>query len=156
MSSRKKSIKPPPVLDNCRILEYVIVPRSTAYSGHSNVGPVPRLAIGEPIGEGELLLLRCDRNWRVLGASAHPSIRQAKHRAELAYPGLTAAWIDAGVSKAQAEAYLDKRWKGAKCSFCGRRPDQISQFVTKGKVRICDVCIREYYGILNITTPAGP
>jgi hypothetical protein len=130
------------VIDNCRILEYAIV------AGKES-GPVPRLAIGEPIGEGELILLHCDKSWRVVGMSAHPSVRQARQRAERAYPGVTAAWVDAGISKAQAEAYVDKRWKGSRCSFCGRRPDQISQFITKGKVHICDVCIREYYATVG-------
>jgi len=27
------------------------------------------------------------------------------------------------------------------CSFCGRGPDQINALVSKGSVRICDLCV---------------
>jgi hypothetical protein len=131
---KKKSDAPPPVLEGCRLVAYSLT---------------PRLAIAEPMSEGELLLIQCDKNWRVLGASAHPSMRQARHRAERDHPDKPIAWVDAGVSKAQAEAHLDKQWKGERCSMCRRRPDQISQFFTKGNVRICDICIRESYALLG-------
>lgn len=29
------------------------------------------------------------------------------------------------------------------CSFCGRRPDEVTKIVESANARICDVCIRQ-------------
>ena len=138
----KKASGPPQILDGSRVVEYAVIPKSVQYAGHSGVfvdgkevGPVPRLAIGEPVGDGEIPLFHCDDKWRVVGISSHPSIRQAKHRAERAYPGITDAWTDSGLPKVE-------------CSFCGRKSDQVQQMIAKENVRICDICVRESYAKL--------
>ncbi len=140
----KKASGAPEVLDGSRIVEYVVIPKSLKYSGHTNlfvdgkeIGPVPGMAIGEPVGDGEIPLFLCDEKWRVVGTSSHPSIRQAKHRAERAYPGVTALWVDTGLPKVE-------------CSFCGRKSDQVRQMIAKDNVRICDICVRESYAKLNL------
>jgi len=154
---RKKSAKPPPVLACCRVLRYAVLSSSVRYSGHSNLyvdgrelGPVPSLAICQPLDRAEILLCHCARDWTVLGAAAYASIGEAKKRAEAIYPGVARAWVDARISKSQATAYLNSVvWKGMKCTVCGKRPDEISRMLEKGKVRICDSCIREFYRFLE-------
>src|ERR1700736_1415551 len=71
--------KPPPILGNGRLLEYVIVDESVTYSGHSSLfvgnptgglkelGPVPCLAITKDLNTGEIALLHCDDEWDLLG-----------------------------------------------------------------------------------------
>lgn len=115
----KKSSGPPPIIDGARVVEYAVLPKSVKY------------AIGEPVGEGEVPLFHCDDKWRVLSASSHPSVRQAKQRAERAHPGIAEAWTDSGLPKIE-------------CSFCGRTSGQVGQMIAKDDVRICDVCVREF------------
>jgi ClpX C4-type zinc finger len=120
----KKSAGPPPMIDGSRVVEYAVIPKSVKY------------AIGEPVADGEVLLFHCDDKWRVVETSSHPSIRQAKHRAERAYPGITDAWTDDGLPRVE-------------CSFCGRKSDQVQQMIAKENVRICDICVRESFAKLN-------
>jgi len=151
--------QPPPVLDHCRVLEYAVLAGKVKYSGHSNlffdgkeVGPVAALAIGKPMDSHEPLVLHCDHRWAVQAVAGFPSVREAKTRAERIYPGVSVLWRRTGVSKAKAEAYLARMWKGMTCSFCGRRPDQIKNMIgERGKrsVRICDICVREFHEELD-------
>jgi hypothetical protein len=120
----KKSAGPPPMIDGARVVEYAVIPKTVNY------------AIGEPVGDDEVLLFHCDDKWRVLDASSHPSIRQAKHRAERDHPGIAEAWTDSGLPKVE-------------CSFCGRSSAQVKQMIAKETARICDICVRESYAKLN-------
>ena len=156
MRNATKTVKPPPVLAGCRVIEYALRDRSVKYSGRSHlfyggkeVGPVSRLAIGRDNERGALVL-HCSRTWNVLGIARHAGIKEAKRRAERIYPGLSAKWLKTGVSKRQAKAYLDKALKGVECSFCGKRPDQIDQMVSKGNARICNVCVRDIAAMMSI------
>lgn len=113
--------KPPPALAACRVEQYAIRDRSMKYSGHSSlfrdgkeVGPVPRLAICRG-DDNEVLLLHCDRRWNVLGmAGGYPNIKAAKRRAERIYPGISAAWAKAGVTRWQVRRYLDRIGRNVK------------------------------------------
>jgi len=143
--------QPPPVLDHCRVVEYAVLAGKVTYSGHSNlffdgreVGPVAALAIGKPTDDQEPLLLHCDRKWAVEAVAGYPTVKEAKTRAEKIYPGVSALWRRTGVSKAKADAYLARMWKGMTCSFCGRRPDQVKTLIGI-KPRICDICVREFH-----------
>lgn len=154
--------KPPAILFGGRVLEYAVLDQRAAYSGHSylfvdgkELGPVPRLAICQS-AQGEVLLAHCDGDWVGLGvAGGYGSVAQAKKRAERIYPGVSACWVAAQTTEAEAEKYLEELWAGQKCSFCGKRPDQVDQMIEGGKtqavgtVRICDSCITEYYEILD-------
>ena len=140
------------MLLSCRVVEFAVLGRNVKYSGHSHlysdgkeVGPVPKLAVVEPLDGGEPMLLHCGRDWTVLGIAGFPSVKAAKQRAERTYPGVSNQWTKTRVSKAQANAYLTKLWKGVKSSFCARRPDQLNSLIGKGSVRICDICVREFH-----------
>jgi hypothetical protein len=146
---------PPPVLLGCRVTYYALRSRRIPYSGHNNLfvdgkalGPVPRLAIADDRNKG-VVLLHCSRGWSVRGIAGFDSLAEAKRAAEGSYPGISKAWVRTGVSKARADAYRRRVWKGQECSFCGRLPDQIEQMIAKRGVRICDVCVRELGEMLS-------
>lgn len=150
-------LKPPPALDQCRVLQYAILDASAAYSGHSNlfsdgkeVGPVPRLAIcQEKTGRPEVLLLHCDGDWESLGATAYATVSEARERAEKIYPGVNKLWIDSDFSEQDAAKYLDDLWSSHRCSFCGRDPRQFEKVVEKNNVRICEFCVRDAYDLMR-------
>jgi|SRR5215475_3168649 len=151
-------MKPPPVIDNCRVLLYAEVPDALAFSGHTSIfvkgmelGRVPCLAIGTQ-ASGEYLLFHCDRNWSVLGCSEHGSISEAQQYCEKVYPGLSRSWIETNVTESMATEFLKEIWKDQDCSFCGKIPPEIEQLVEKSGVRICDGCIREFYALLDEPT----
>lgn len=138
---------PPPVLDCARVLRYVIIEKDIQFSGRSllfvggrELGQVPRLAICEEKKTGGVLLFHCGEDWTVLGCSAHASITDAELRAESAYKGTSARWVDARVSPEDAETYLDEIFAEHRCSVCGRRPDEVDSFVQKGSLRLCKHC----------------
>jgi hypothetical protein len=120
----KKQTGPPPMIDGARAVEYAVIPKSVKY------------AIAEPAGDDEVLLFQCDDKWQVISASSHPSIRQAKQRAERDHPGVAGAWTDSGLPKVE-------------CSFCGRTSAQVKLMIAKENARICDICVRESYAKLN-------
>src|SRR5580700_414603 len=121
-----------PVIDCSRLLGYAIVDNTVQFSGRTllfvdgkELGRVPCLAICENKKLSEVLLFHCDREWNTLGCSAHPSVAEAKARAERIYAGISTRWVDAGVSEQTAEAYLNEQFGNERCSFCDRRPDKV-------------------------------
>jgi hypothetical protein len=161
MPSESGSIQtPPPVIDCSRLLCYAIVNHNVQFSGRTllfvdgkELGQVPCLAICEEKRPSGVLLFHCDREWTTLGCSAHPSTAEAKAKAERIYAGISALWVDAGISQEAAESYLNKQFRNERCSFCDKRPDEVDQMFGKedsGKheVRICDGCVNEFYNEL--------
>jgi hypothetical protein len=138
----RDSDAPPLVLDHCIVTSYAFTSGLPFHTG-AELRRVPRLAIGCSVHHPEVLLLFCDERWKTVRVSAHPSVADAKRRAEAAYAGVE--WVERPVSAEQASEYLDTMWKDEKCSFCGRRPDQIAQIVQHGTARICDLCVREFH-----------
>ena len=143
--------QPPPVLASARVLQYAILDGSVGFSGKSRVfiesrelGRVPRLVIAEGLETGDVVLLYCDDDWSVLAAAGMRSPAHARGRAERTYPGVSRLWVDAGVSKAQALAYAEEESRDFKCSFCGRRPDQVRNLLAQGEARICNLCVAEF------------
>lgn len=145
-------MKPPPVVDGIRVLSYSAIKPPVTYSGHSflfvggrEVGPVPRLIIGEDLRSGDIVILHCDKRWNVVGiAGGYGSATQAKERSERIYPGIKNTWIKCTISKAEAVAHERKQWKGQECSFCGRIPPDFEMWVQAKTATICNLCITKY------------
>lgn len=149
-------LKPPPFLDSAHVLVYAVLDESVSYSGHSSLfingkelGPVPCLAICQGPNDSGVLLFHCSGDWTVLGAAGYPSLTEAKDRAERIYPDLSTHWIELHVTKEEAAHYLDKAFDDQKCSFCGKKPEQIERLIAKNDARICDSCITEFHQMLN-------
>jgi hypothetical protein len=149
---------PPPVINGARVLEYAVLDEPVTFSGHSGlfvdgkeIEPVPCLAVCQNLEDREILLLHCDREWRVLGVAAYPSAAEAKRKAERIYPGLSSRWKETGVTEAEALEYAAKIWGDLRCSFCGRTPDQVSAMIEKQGVRICNLCVAEFQQSLGRT-----
>jgi hypothetical protein len=115
-------VSPPPVLGAARVL------------AHTS-GPT-RLAIGETLETAEILLFHCDDDWGVVSTKGYASVVEARAEAD--------HWIDADVSKEEAIAYLEEEAADFKCSFCGRRPDQVKNLLARGDARICNFCIADF------------
>jgi len=149
-------LKPPPVLDSSRVLQYAVLNASAAYSGHSDlyrdgveVGPVPRLAICQEKKGPGVLLLHCDDNWKTLATAGYATIEEARAKAERIYPGVGKRWIDSDVSEQEAAKYLRHLWSPHRCSLCGRDPRQFEQSVEKNNVRICEFCVKDAYHMMR-------
>ncbi|MGH9515628.1 MAG: ClpX C4-type zinc finger protein [Terriglobales bacterium] len=145
----------PPVLDCARVLHYAVLDRSVTFSGRSllfvggkELGRVPCLAIAEDKETKGVFLFHCTRKFRVLGCSAHASVREAKHRAETTYPGVAGRWVKSGVTKTKADRFLDGVFKRQRCAVCRKRPDQVQRLVRKSDLLICSDCVRELYEML--------
>ena len=155
------TLKPPPTLDCCRVLEYAILDKSVRYSGHSHlyageteVGPVPRLAICEENIEGKkrsgVLLLHCGHDWTSIGCAAYASVQEARQSAEQSYPGVSALWVDAHVSEEEAAHHLQELWKPMSCRLCGKMPFQTNErFIERDGSFICESCIRASHELLR-------
>jgi hypothetical protein len=102
------------------------------------------LVIAEGLEGAGVVLIYCDDEWRVVAATRMRSPSHAKTRAERTYPGVSRLWVDAGVSKADAVAYAEEESRDFKCSFCGRRPDQVRNLLAQGDARICNFCVAEF------------
>lgn len=140
---------PPPVIGYDRVVAWAVIDESAfnpggIYVGGEELGRVPRLAIGESSESGEAILFYCASDWSVQAVSTHPSEDAARARAERSYPSVSGQWIDSGVTRDHAEAFVAERDAEVICSFCGRRPDQIQRLVSRGAARICDVCITQF------------
>jgi len=144
--------KPPPVLDCARVLEYAILNDSLSFSGKTllfvdgkELGRVPCLAICQNLNETEVLLFHCGSDWTVLGVGGYDSVSAAKNRAERIYPGVSSCWVQAHVSENEASKYLDEMWGDQRCSFCGKRPDEVGQIFGRGSAYVCSNCISEFH-----------
>jgi len=147
---------PPPVLACARVIEYAVSKEFVRYSGHTllfvdgkELGQVPCLAISEEKRPSGVLLFHCDREWLVLGCSSHGSVGEAKDRAERIYPGISACWVASHATEEQAERYLAEMFGNERCSFCGKRADQVERLIQRDEARICDRCIHEFHDELH-------
>jgi len=149
--------EPPPVLALARVLHYAVLTSAVKYSGHSSLfvggvelGPVPRLAICQPLDETTFMLLHCDDDWNVLGSSDHPSIAAAKARAERVYSGVSTCWIDSHVTEADAAEYVEQVFGDERCRFCGRLPVDVDRLVVHERGGpICNNCIEELHAVIH-------
>jgi hypothetical protein len=147
---------PPPVLDSARVVAYAIVDDipyrkwGALYVGGKLLERVPRLAIcvnlGKDIGT---MLFHCDENWAVLGTSGADTIEGAKDRAEANYPGVRERWVELYVRAEEAMSYYDSETGGTKCSFCGKRPFEMSGLVEGKIAAICRECVEDFYQAFN-------
>ena len=87
----------------------------------------------------------------MLGVSGHESIEDAKHRAELSYPGISRHWKDRNVTLEEALHYYDDHFQGFICSFCGKRPYEHEGLVRGSGVQICRSCVEKFYAVFNKT-----
>ena len=152
-----RAATPPPVLDCARVIEYAVLDASVGYSGRTllfvngkELGRVPCLAICEdktvPPG---VMLFHCDLNWTVLGCSGFGSVAEAKDRAERIYPGVSTYWVHALVSEEDAKRSPDELFGDQRCSFCGKRADQVKRLLQRNEVRICDRCVDEFHDTMH-------
>jgi hypothetical protein len=155
---RPPSSAPPPAIASGRLLHYAILSKSVGYTlGHGlqfvdgqDIGKVPFLAISESRGPSEVLLNFCEKDWTPIAVSVHDSPANAKRRAERIYPGSSNCWVEAKVSEAEVERYLDKMYKNFRCSFCGKRGDLVSQmFAGNDDAQICNECVEEFHAGLG-------
>jgi hypothetical protein len=149
--------KPPPIMGAGRVVLYAVLDDSVTYSGHSSLfvggtelGPVPCLAITEELKSGEISLLHCDQDWDVLGLGGnYQSIEQAKAKAERIYRGVTAHWIETGVSAEEAGRLWDETWADQHCSFCDKIPPDVDMMIEGKGARICDACVAEFHKMVE-------
>jgi len=92
--------EPPAILDSSLVLLYVVLDDSVTYTGRACVivggtiiDPVPRLAICLNLYDDDILLLRCDDEWNVLGAGGYGTVENAQASAETAYAGVGGKWL---------------------------------------------------------------
>ncbi len=148
--ARPTTATPPPVLlAKTRVTHYALlgrgvgfIERGQIFVGGTLLGKVPRLAISDD--EGRHWLMHCGRTWNIRTVIPYASLAGAKEAAERRFPGSATRWIGTGFTKAQAECYLNRLWKGETCGFCGRRPDQIDRmFISRKRrtLRICNLCV---------------
>ena len=146
MSNREVDVLPP-ALDCARLLYYAVLDRTIKFSGRTllfvdgeELGAVPCLAICEDQHPPGFLLFHCTSDWRVLGCSAHESVSESRDRAERIYSGVSARWVDANVSPEAADVFLNKLFKGQRCSRCGKRPDEVNSLTQEGARWTCSEC----------------
>jgi hypothetical protein len=147
---------PPPVLDGARLLAYAVVDGTVVHAGTSSlhvdgkpIGAVPGLAICQQ-DAGMILLMFCDDHWSPVGVVQCSSLPEAKSRAEREYKGLSGKWVDAHVSELEATRYMEEQNAAQRCSFCGKSPEAVQQLFAASGARICDSCVRDFYGSLKI------
>jgi len=107
-------VRPPEVLDDCRVLAYASTDGSTFTGrlclnvGGEWLGRVPRLAICTFGKSTELVILHCNESWQVLGIQgwnspgmdSPSSLSEVMARVEQYYQGLEARWIPLGDGRA--------------------------------------------------------
>lgn len=155
--------KPPPAIHDSRLLHYAVLGKSIRYSGRKLMfvgrppGPlkeikkVPCVAIceGELENKKTFWLFYCDKQWNPIGTAHYDSVEAAMHRAERMYPGISAVWVKANVTKRQVKDYLDDLWEHSRCHVCNHvkpGPAEISLLVkTQEGLGICNHCIDMLY-----------
>jgi hypothetical protein len=162
-SSETRLAAPPPVVDGMRVIAFAAVRGRVKYSALSGlvviapdgtsgeVGPVPRLAIGQSLrGKRQFYLLHCTRTWQVLAVQAgFASAKEAERRAELSYPGVRDAWYATDVTLREAKEFERVVWHRLKCSFCGRIPPEQETsrdriVISAPSANICGSCVRAF------------
>jgi hypothetical protein len=115
------------------------------YVGGNLLGRVPALAICENLGpQPDILLFHCDDDWNVLGSSGAETIDGAIQLAERNYPGLTPRWVSLDNPVAAALAYFDEVF-GGRCSFCGKRPFEVTGLIQSENAAICRNCVETFF-----------
>jgi hypothetical protein len=157
--SQVKKQRPPEFWASGPVIEFAILPRALPFRGQGlhyvggiDLGRVPRLALCRDLLKKEIVLIFCDRRWRIKGVAAYASVAKAKKRAERMYPGSTAHWVDLKVSQKRAATYLARTWRNQDCLFCQKIPPQVDAMWTVGRGRICADCVRDFHAALQRDT----
>jgi hypothetical protein len=151
------ALKPPPLIDSCRVLHYAIVDSdvrftrcSVLYVDDVELGAVPRLAVCKNLIDDSILLLHCDEKWSSLGSSGSGDVESVIVQANRLYDGLASKWVkspysELDVAKFFADSYADQR-----CSFCGRYHIELdgTPIVEGTNAAICGECIERLHGEL--------
>jgi len=149
---------PPPYLSSAYVIEFayaddsvIFEQRRTLNVGGEWLGRVPCLAICREFGrESEFLIAHCDEHWGHLGVAAgYASIEDAKSRVERSYHGISSKWVKSDVPMEEACARFEADLRAGGCSFCGRVIYDVRQMVGGDKVRICNVCVDEFYEAMH-------
>jgi hypothetical protein len=145
---------PPPVIDYSRVIAYAIVDSEVEWTGRQRLfvggellGCVPRLAICQNVSGPltDILLLHCDESWASLGCSGGPTVDDVKAIAERAYRGITAKWVETGVTAEQAESWIRENHADDICSFCGSLPTAYENAFYGNRAAICFGCVRKLH-----------
>ena len=97
-----QGLTPPPFeLDSAVVLAYASTAAPVRYTGRTTLyvdgaalGPVPCLVLAHNnYAPHDYLLFSCSADWEVLGAAGYKSKAIALERAEVAYAGISAAWV---------------------------------------------------------------
>jgi hypothetical protein len=147
--------KPPPAIEQLRVLAYAFLPSTLPFAGTSILlkagdgpftppGRVPRLALCSD--KKEVRLAFCDRYWRPVASRSYPGIASAKRAAQRAYPGSRGQWLKAGYTVADARSYIERIWARHRCLFCLKSPLDSGTDVTlftMNRGRICSACVQD-------------
>ena len=153
--SERMVTPPPPELGGAHVLEYAMVDETVRftgrlhlYVGETRLGSVPRLALGEDLKTGEIMLLHCDDDWEIIAiqplgkieADRTAALAAARERVEEYYEGISRLWVEHGSSSDEAVS-CDQI---GQCSFCLRCVHDFESAIEgPGGVRICNICLRE-------------
>ena len=149
--------KPPPsIISPSHVVFYAYIDDSIKYTGNSNIyidgellGAVPCLAICYDSQKNEYLLTHCNDAWEIQGlVSGYASSQHAKDAAENMYHGISSKLIETHYKEEDADKYLDETYLEFKCSFCGKRPDQVTNIVRGKTANICNLCIASFHSTL--------
>jgi len=151
-------IKPPVVLDGCRVEQFVLRDRSMKFRGQGRlfrgekeVGPVPRLALARH-RNNEVLLLHCNSRWQVLGVSGgHATVREAKRDAERFYTGISKG---RHITSAHISDYQNARTDAGRASRTINGELSVLRQVMK-HARVWYRCEPDYRVLRNRRPPAG-
>jgi hypothetical protein len=146
--------KPPAsVVSPTRVIEYACVDSSVKYLGNNTLyvdgkllGPVPCLAICHDPETKEFLVVHCGADWDVQGiAGGYTTPEKAKEAAERMYQGISAKWSETNYTEEDVEKFLEEAYSESRCSFCGKRSDQVRTMFRSVTAGICGECITTFY-----------
>lgn len=156
------NLPPPSVAAPLRVVAYACVDSSVRYLGNKTLyvdgellGLVQCLAICHDSRTNEFSVAHCDGEWEVKGiAGGYSSPEKAKEAIERTYQGISTKWTETGYKEEDVARFLEDTYAEFKCSFCGKRPDEVKSMVRSSTANICNECVVDFHKDMGAKTDA--
>lgn len=145
----------PAIIDSAYVRAYAEIGPGIRFTGRQCIitdgqeaGPAEKIAICQN-GPGDYLLLLCDSEWNSYACAGADTLQELVAEAERWYEGVSSQLVYTNFNAEEDRDHMHTYFKGEKCSFCGRLPNEVEHMFRAESASICSGCISRIHSSIH-------